>query len=768
MSPLPRILFPLWCCCLFSCRHQYPPVSVQTAKAKAQCTARKEDVRGVFRNARRAQKDRKDVCVDALEHRKGWVRSDGDDTDDPHILLAHHQSAASLEASADDACEMCYPFWCQIAESFKVRMRDADGPWTFQHKPVARLPGDRLEVFKGFVTICAVINIGRDAGLESTGMDLFISLTFEDEYREYIPALNEISGVYVMQRGSDQEAGKMIPFPSASTESKESWSVAAKWVQRCASDHFACNVESKAGSWHPTRLLDVANPDFSPDTFRVVVTSENELRQSEPYTTLSHCWGTAQFLQLKKATFDELKTGMNLDKLPKTFREAIQVTRRLGVRFLWIDSLCIIQDRDDLSDWLIEAAQMHKVYTHSYCNISAAGAEDSSKGLFFSRDPRVSHTSNVRLCVEGLGLAPGVDYVDCSILDLNFWANGIGKCPLNTRGWVLQERLLSPRVLHFARDQLFWECREYSAAECYPDTLPTTIRNGVPTNFKRLDPASRNMFRAADGADDHTLFYHRVWDSIVKAYSATRLTHGSDKLIALSGVAKYFAPRIDDTYVAGMWRKFLASSLLWNVRKEAQVDGSSSKRAEIYRAPSFSWASVDGEVETRLPSNVNLLFEVLNVHLDHVSADTTGLVKGGHIDLRARIRPFNMVVKYTAGMQLLFMVVDGVTVKDPEKKYWELGPLVQLDVGQASFDEENAEKLLYYMPGHKQKTAGEHVRFLLLVAVDAERSTFRRIGLAETAKAAEIQMLHEAALYRADDVNVTAEAVEDYWTIRVI
>ncbi|KAF3805625.1 hypothetical protein GCG54_00005664, partial [Colletotrichum gloeosporioides] len=201
--------------------------------------------------------------------------------------------------------------------------------------------------------------------------------------------------------------------------------------------------------------------------------------------------------------------------------EAVEVTRRLGIRYLWIDSLCILQDRDDLSDWLVEAGLMHKVYSYSYCNISASGARDSSKGLFFQRDPRQSLTKSVTICTEELGL--GEDYVDCTIVNLEFWSHAVGQCPLNKRGWVLQERLLPPRVLHFGRDQLYWECRDHTAAECYPDGLPETLRNTALVKFKRLTPTGPSSNTDQEKAID-PFGYHRMWQSIIWSYSETQLT----------------------------------------------------------------------------------------------------------------------------------------------------------------------------------------------------------------------------------------------------
>ncbi|KAK0372913.1 heterokaryon incompatibility protein [Colletotrichum limetticola] len=711
-----------------------------------------------------------EICVGAFQHRKGWVR-DTDEGSEPTILLAHHKSVASLEASALDACETCRPFWLQISEENQIRLREFDAVWTSRPRAGGAkswTPGQRLDEFDGLVTMGAVVLL-EEPSLKAIGSDLMVSISFESGFTDEIHFdQKNISGTYVVQRGDYKDAGKMIPFSSNNTDSEEAWAKANLWMQTCLSTHTACNVELKADPWYPTRLLDLKAGCEGTDVARLVITAEHRPSHNDRYATLSHCWGSAQFLQLKKATCDDFKRGIELSKLPKTFREAVQVTRQLGVRYLWIDSLCIFQDRDDLSDWLVEAGLMHKVYSNSFCNISAAGARDSSKGLFFKRDPRVSLTTDICLNAEGFGLE--TEYTDCSIIDMSFWGHAVGQCHLNKRGWVLQERLLSPRVLHFGRDQLFWECREQAAAECYPEKMPEILANSVPTKFKRLSKEAYGpdaMSRETE-PDDPT-FYHRIWDLIVRAYGSTRLTMASDKLLALSGIAQHFETLVDDTYVVGMWRKHLASNLLWHVDQETQVDGSPSIRPEVYRAPSFSWASVDGKIITGpLIDQSKLLIEVEDVRIEYVSKNKTGLVKGGHVDLRCCVLPFEMFVKSGSQRRFLSLKVNGVIViasrKDPQRN---IGPLVHMDIGQESFNDENTTGSLYYIVAQKQDEPDGFVRCLLLMAVDEKRKVFKRIGLAVTNDAEEIEMLQNGT-HNADGSLSNNCGPDGIRTIRII
>ncbi|EQB45171.1 heterokaryon incompatibility protein [Colletotrichum gloeosporioides Cg-14] len=196
-----------------------------------------------------------------------------------------------------------------------------------------------------------------------------------------------------------------------------------------------------------------------------------------------------------------------------------------------------------------------------------------------------------------------------------------------------------------------------------------------------------------------------------------------------------------DTYVVGMWSSTFESSLLWKASRNGQIDGSPSIRPETYRAPTFSWASIDGQITAPTPTRENLLIEVVGFHLDHDSPDTTGLITGGYLDLKCRPGSFKMVVNYIGKLQQLFLEVDGAIVKSKHKKDWSAGVGVNLDVGQKSFDDENKAGSLYYVPTQKQTTAGVFLWYLLLVAEDEAQTTFRRIGIAVTAEAEEIGLL---------------------------
>jgi len=179
-------------------------------------------------------------------------------------------------------------------------------------------------------------------------------------------------------------------------------------------------------------------------------------------------------------------------------------------------------------------------------------------------------------------------------MDSDFWENATTDAPLNRRGWVLQERLLPPRVLHFDREQLLWECHELDACEAYPLGIPHGSGT-VFTHFKGLDPSSDGKrLRVLSGQNsDQDLNRYHLWNRILGSYMRCDLTCEEDKLIALSGIAKDMH-LLDDEYLAGLWRRQLPGQLLWKINDCKQANGLPSRRPHNYRAPSWSWASVDG------------------------------------------------------------------------------------------------------------------------------------------------------------------------------
>jgi hypothetical protein len=234
------------------------------------------------------------------------------------------------------------------------------------------------------------------------------------------------------------------PVSSDTTSSFQTMCLIRDWLDVCIRTHEACSI-GRDDAWIPTRLLELSG--FREDT-KLRLRSQFQ-DEDIRYLTLSHCWGhtDSQTTKLTAKTLVFFHDSIALAELPQTFRDAVEITRELGFRYLWIDCMCIFQEDPD--DWRREAALMSKVYANSRLNIAAASATDSSQGCFRDRD-----LSRVLNYIDG----PACDDVGPQsrvLTPSDMWSHEVEEAPLHQRGWVLQERVLSPRVVHFAEKQVY-------------------------------------------------------------------------------------------------------------------------------------------------------------------------------------------------------------------------------------------------------------------------------------------------------------------------
>ncbi len=264
------------------------------------------------------------------------------------------------------------------------------------------------------------------------------------------------------------DAGYRSIAPHANSE--DSWGLIKSWLYNCDSNHLSCRQYEREKIF-PTRVLDVT-------TLRLVLNSE--IPPGTKFATLSHCWGSSQVSVATKSRFDSHRYGFDINLLPRTFQDAITVTKKLHFRYLWIDALCIVQD--DFDDWLKEAALMGQYYRDCGVNISALSAHGGGDGFLHPRPP-----ISVVQFQAGLNLRRSQSP----------WSEVFQQSPLSQRAWVLQERLVSPRIIHFSDRELFWECLTISARE---SNLQVYTQQGQSTewedeNFKRSLQFSRNNMR---------------------------------------------------------------------------------------------------------------------------------------------------------------------------------------------------------------------------------------------------------------------------------
>jgi hypothetical protein len=550
-----------------------------------------------------------------------------------------------------------------------------------------------------------------------------------------------IDYITVAEHGDDP-AVTSASITSVNTLSEESLRHAKTWLHDCCRSHGKCAPLTPPGSWYPTRLLCFDSYDGGHCKVRIIDTAHEQ--PEGPYATLSHRWGNDNFIKLTRDNLAAFTEAIPIADLPKTFADAIFVISRIGIQYLWIDSLCILQDEDDLSDWLHEAGLMHKVYLGSHINISASVAESSSEGLSRIRNPSHLYGPLVDIPLEDSD--PDNKFTKFKISYDQLWLRDVAECKLNKRGWVFQERLLSSRVLHFSHDQIFWECREHKACERYPlgdVSLQDFGHRKALTYFKLLlggyDLQIQTIHRLTEGKTDSV---YGIWNGMMQTYSKTSLTNPLDKLIALSGIAKQISGFTQDTYVAGMWRGHLETDLLWVI-----VDFLPQPDvAKAYRAPSWSWASVDGPIEWTSVSDGWKFFEIIDVSLQHETDDIMGLLKGGWLDVKGQLKPASVTFsdhhqeKPSTGRWMID--IDPTCSTDPvliqRLPSWNSESMhVMLDVpvlDPRHFSDDNAKGRFFYMPvAQGQPWTDDHqfVYAWLLRLVDKQSGTFKRIGMVQ-------------------------------------
>jgi hypothetical protein len=264
----------------------------------------------------------------------------------------------------------------------------------------------------------------------------------------------------------------------------------------------------------------------------------------------------------------------------------VKVIRKLGYEYIWIDSLCILQDCEQ--DWLEESAKMGDIFANADLNIAATGFSDGTRGIFSGiRDPSLLvpfNLKSVKRAVAARGAYSAYEFYLCE----RSW-NNIENATLNHRGWVVQERALSPRILHFGRQQLFWECRGLKASDVFPRGLPDIVAVGEPCGWSG-SVLKNNVFHLLRKEDYRK---HKRWQDLVQYYSGASLTRTSDKLVAISGMASKVQRALgDNRYLAGLWERALPGQLLWSTVNPREATGLFLK----YRAPTWSWASLDARI----------------------------------------------------------------------------------------------------------------------------------------------------------------------------
>ncbi|KAK4078188.1 uncharacterized protein Triagg1_3204 [Trichoderma aggressivum f. europaeum] len=338
--------------------------------------------------------------------------------------------------------------------------------------------------------------------------------------------------------------------PLPSDNCPEAFDFIRSWMQTCSQQHGDCegtlsksSPNEAAGPQLPTRILDIG--PLNQESVSLLETNG----QRGKFCALSYCWGPegTQTLVTTRDNINDHLNGIPFNSLPKTFQDAIIMTRQLGIRYLWIDSLCIIQG--DKDDWTEESAKMAGIYHNAYLVIAASGAANPKEGCF-STKRRCPTTVEVPYY-----LAEGQT---AGSLKLSMRIHGDESPefgPLCQRGWVLQEWYLARRVLHYMPDGISWKCKMLESSERYPYDMGQ---------------------------------YSHSWETILEQYSRRKLTYKKDRLEALKGLAQAHLEKTNDKYSLGVFESRILEQLVWTMENRAKAS------EDLTDVPHWSWASKGG------------------------------------------------------------------------------------------------------------------------------------------------------------------------------
>ena len=537
--------------------------------------------------------------------------------------------------------------------------------------------------------------------------------------------------------------------------------VVTGWLDGCK-NHAACT--QRPGKL-PRRLLDLSVRE----TPRLVETSTLEAGAAPSYTTLSHCWGTPGGhpppLRTTRDTYASRTNGIEWSDLTVLFQDAIGLTRAIGCRYLWIDSLCIIQD--DKQDWIEQSVLMADVYSNGYLNIAAAAGSSSSESLFHGRQPSVGKPDddddkdddddakherpagippNITVPPPSSATAAASVHVRRShvhthrcVLD-----PGLGDarelCPLLTRAWVFQEELLSRRAVSFTRSELLWQCQECVRCECGDMDNCSAVRPQIERGYAAADRSyaldyillaenygsTNRRFAGVLSGRCSAKQARSFWTEAASQYSGMALTRESDRPYAVAGIASRIQEVTGDTYLAGLWLEDLPRGLLW-FGSLGSTRGSRRKPG----IPSWSWMS-RGEPGVEGPPAVNdapdlkpdprLKLIAEDTFCVTKPGDTFGTVLDGQVRLEGAVRHATVLGPETTitGDHFPFKIGDEVLAPD----------LTWLD---CPFDE--TEPILWgdavccMCFGSSEDFSDDFQYSLVMRAVEGRQETYRRVGI---------------------------------------
>lgn len=433
------------------------------------------------------------------------------------------------------------------------------------------------------------------------------------------------------------------------TSSTKSW--VNSCIEECVNNHDECPALND--SHLPTRILKIQRPLNSPK----VHLHESTEQDWAKYACLSHCWGDASQGHIplqtthKNNLLEQFHVNIPWEDLPRTFQDAIVVTLELGIEHLWVDSLCIIQDDDN--DWKKEAASMSDVYANAFITIAATASPDSQGGLFGNAQATQRQQSYVPMkSLDGSATFPL-----CSRIPAQHWwqyytpgstggevygveSHDAYTFPLLHRGWIFQERILSPRVLHFAKDEVILECVHGNTCQCFGEWF-----QGRFGNRGLLKPhfSAQKLSSLKDQKDTETAM--ESWREVLEQYSILKFTFAKDRVPALAGIARFFLPIFKGKYFAGVWEDTLAGTLAWHlddrVERQPRPEGDPL-------VPSWSPLSSLGSIKLQYITLLHPTLKIISLPGGRTKEDLASIQTEQTLILLS-IRAYTLLTRMTCG-----------------------------------------------------------------------------------------------------------------------
>jgi hypothetical protein len=325
-------------------------------------------------------------------------------------------------------------------------------------------------------------------------------------------------------------------YSPLTTSSKSTADVTKSLIKPCIESHPNCARSTI--SFLASRLIEIG--ELGPQNLKLIRT--NRKSKITQYVTLSYCWGTRKHdaIRLESKTLMRFQHGIPFKDLPKTIRESISFTHELGIRHIWVDLLCIIQDSEKDIDK--QVAAMGHIYENGYLNLSALSSQSMDQGLFVQRDP-------LQYCPVVIGqTSDGIEY---RVLSPSSMDDSRYLWPVHLRGWIFQERIFSRRTLYFG-PYLIWVCQDGIRHEF----------NSSPSQSFAIGPQFKQLLSQPVMTEDERHSFYDAWHDILHHFFMANLGYQTDKLKAISGVATTIQEHTDWTNIEGLWEPFMTQELL--------------------------------------------------------------------------------------------------------------------------------------------------------------------------------------------------------------